>query len=69
MDFTILSILEIAPPFYLIGGVIEIDTNVGDDHVLNSPTVRLTGTIITDNAELVQYLQERIDERSKRKMI
>ena len=60
MDFTILSILEIAPPFYLIRAVIEIDTNVGDNYVLNSPVARFTGTIISADKSVNNYIKERV---------
>ena len=61
MDFTILSILEIAPPFYLIGAVIEIDTDVGDNHVLSSPSLRFTGSIVTQDAEIINYIRQLVD--------
>ena len=58
MDFTILSILEIAPPFAFVQAIIDIDTDVSDDHVLTTPNIRLTGTLISDNGEFVQYIQQ-----------
>jgi hypothetical protein len=58
MDFVITDILEIAPPFYFIGALINTDVDVSDDYELTSPSARLTGTIITSDAELVNYLRE-----------
>ena len=62
MDFTILDITELAPPYFLIRAIIEIYTDVNDNHVLNTTISRLTGNIVTQDAEFVNYLKQTIGE-------